>query len=255
MSAEPFAIVIPARYHSTRFPGKPLAIVAGRPLIEWVYLRARAVEGVGRVVVATDHEGIADAVRAVGGEAVITRADHPTGTDRVAEASSGLVERVIVNLQGDEPVVPAGLVEALVALLAEKPEADIATACHPIALPSQLDNPDCVKVALSAAGWALYFSRSPIPHGASAGSGVAMRHVGIYAFRRQALLRFASLPRGRLEVSEGLEQLRALENGMRMGVVEWAEATMGVDRPADLKNVEEKLRTQYTGGNPDLGLS
>lgn len=248
-----FAIVLPARYESTRFPGKPLALIAGKPLIEWVYRRAREVRGAERVVVATDHDGIADVVRGFGGEVVMTSRECRTGTDRVAEAARNLECDPIVNLQGDEPVFPTGLVSRMVEAAVASPAVDIVTACHPIVDPGEMANPNAVKVVMDENGKALYFSRSPIPHrvaivraggteGAPRGdSPLGYRHIGIYVFRRASLFRFTGLPRTPLEVSEGLEQLRALEHGMRVQVVQSSEATVGVDVPDDVKKVEKAM--------------
>jgi 3-deoxy-manno-octulosonate cytidylyltransferase (CMP-KDO synthetase) len=245
MNEPTFAVVLPARYQSTRFPGKPLAMIAGRPLIEWVHRRARAIGGAAAVVVATDDARIAEVVRGFGGEAVMTRADHATGTDRVAEVAESLDVDVVVNLQGDEPVFDPAVVEAMVAALARDPELDVVTACHPIRDGAEFASPHVVKVVVDARDRALYFSRAPIPHGALVGGG-ALRHVGVYAYRREALRRLASLPRTPLERSEGLEQLRALENGMTIGVVRTAVPTVGVDVPDDIKSVEKAMGTTYT---------
>lgn len=245
-----FAIVLPARHQSSRFPGKPLALIAGKPLIQWVYERARSIRGAARVVVATDHEGIAAAVRDFGGEVVITTGDHRTGTDRVAEVAAWLDAEIVVNLQGDEPVFPVGLVEEMVAALETDPAIDIVTACHAIYQEDEFNNPNIVKVVVGANGSALYFSRSPVPHRfnpaadetrADHGGILGYRHVGIYVFRRDSLIRFSQLPPARLERSENLEQLRALENNMVIHVVETAETTVGVDVPGDVKNVEKAL--------------
>jgi 3-deoxy-manno-octulosonate cytidylyltransferase (CMP-KDO synthetase) len=248
-----FAIVLPARYESTRFPGKPLALIAGRPLIEWVYRRAREVPGAERVIVATDHEGIAGIVRRFGGEVVMTSKECRTGTDRVAEAVRNLECDPIVNLQGDEPVFPTDLVARMVEVAVASPEVDIVTACHPIGDPGEMGSPNAVKVVMDENGMALYFSRAPIPHRtanlrASGAEGPSQgdppfgyRHIGIYVFRRASLFRFTGLARTPLEVSEGLEQLRALEHGMRVQVVKSSEATVGVDVPDDVKKVEKAL--------------
>jgi 3-deoxy-manno-octulosonate cytidylyltransferase (CMP-KDO synthetase) len=246
--ASGFAIVLPARYQSTRFPGKPLAVISGKPLIQWVYERARGVAGSGRVVVATDHDGIAAAVRDFGGEAVITTGDHRTGTDRVAEVARKLDADIIVNLQGDEPVFPAGLVEQMVAAVESDASIDIATACHAIVDENEFNNPNIVKVVVGAKGRALYFSRSPIPHRLGEKNGmkpeaIGYRHVGIYVFRRESLIRFSELPPTPLELSESLEQLRALENDMVIRVVRTTQFTVGVDVPGDVKNVEKALGT------------
>jgi 3-deoxy-manno-octulosonate cytidylyltransferase (CMP-KDO synthetase) len=248
-----FAIVLPARYESTRFPGKPLALIAGRPLIEWVYRRAREVPGAERVVVATDHEGIAGVVRGFGGEVVMTSKQCRTGTDRVAEAARNFEGDPIVNLQGDEPVFPTGLVAQMVEAAVASPEVDIVTACHPVVDPGEMASPNAVKVVVGEDGMALYFSRAPIPYRAvdhrtggvdrpsQGDSPLGYRHIGIYVFRRASLFRFTGLARTPLEVSEGLEQLRALEHGMRVQVVKSSEATVGVDVPDDVKKVEKAM--------------
>lgn len=246
MSAPTFSIVLPARYASTRFPGKPLASVAGRPLVEWVYRRASQVRGADALLVATDDERIAAVVRGFGGTVVMTRADHATGTDRVAEVARGLESDVVVNLQGDEPVFEPAMVERMVERMGADPALDIVTACHAITTRDELVDPNAVKVVIDARGRALYFSRAPIPSGALAGGGDALRHVGVYAFRRDALARFTALPRTPLEISERLEQLRALENGMAVGILRLARATVGVDVPDDVKNVEKALDRTYT---------
>ena len=246
MPASAFAVVLPARYHSSRFPGKPLAILAGKPLIEWVYRRAERIPGAARVVVATDHEQIASVVEGFGGNVVMTSSEHRTGTDRVAEVARSLDCEIIVNLQGDEPVLPPGLVEDMVGVLDTSQEVDIVTAAHAVTDAEALDNPNVVKVVMDRSGNALYFSRAPIPFGfwQRAGGDAPprfYRHVGVYTFRRDALVRFAEAPRSPLEVAEGLEQLRALENGMVIRVLETTEATIGVDVPEDIKLVEKEL--------------
>jgi 3-deoxy-manno-octulosonate cytidylyltransferase (CMP-KDO synthetase) len=241
--------VLPARYGSTRFPGKPLAPIGGRPLIEWVYRRARDLADARAVVVATDDGRIAEAVRAFGGEVVMTRADHPTGTDRVAEVAAGLDCDVVVNLQGDEPLFDVEAVARMVAQLGARADFDMTTACHDLARAEELHDPNVVKVVVAADGRALYFSRAPIPAGAfdgAASGACARRHVGVYAFRRDALLRFANLPRTPLEISERLEQLRALEHGMAIGVVESSSLSVGVDVPEDVKSVEKLMARTYT---------
>ncbi len=246
-----FAIVMPARYDSTRFPGKALALISGRPLIEWVYRAAHRVQGVERVIVATDSNRIADVVKEFGGNVVLTSPHHRTGTDRVAEAARSLDNEIIVNLQGDEPVFPDGLIEEMVTLLSDSPQTGIVTACHPIQRREDLDNPNHVKVVVDSSGKALYFSRSPIPYAAgdkngAAETAAAYRHIGIYVFRRSSLLEFASLPPTPLEKSEGLEQLRALENGMDVRLVISSKSTLGVDTPTDIKIVEKALADHYT---------
>lgn len=242
-------IVLPARHASNRFPGKPLSMIAGKPLIQWVYERARLVRGIDRVIVATDHEAIAQAVRRVGGEVVLTSGEHRTGTDRVAEVARSLPHGVVVNLQGDEPIFPPVVVEDMVALL-RRGDADIVTACHPIEDAGELENANVVKVVMNQRREALYFSRSPIPSAARVphgrGAGRWYRHVGIYVFRRDSLLRFAAAAPAPLETAEGLEQLRALEIGMKIELVVSAEPTVGVDSPDDIKKVEKALVAFYT---------
>jgi 3-deoxy-manno-octulosonate cytidylyltransferase (CMP-KDO synthetase) len=250
-----FAIVLPARYQSTRFPGKPLVVIAGRPLIEWVYRRAQQVPGASRIVVATDHDGIASVVKGFGGEVLMTSGDFRTGTDRVASVARTLGCDPIVNLQGDEPVFPPRLVADMVALIQSSPKTDIVTACHPVYEDGEMGNPNVVKIVSDGKGRALYFSRSAIPYrvqnaSVETASGVfagtrrplGYRHVGIYVFRTASLLRFSELPSTPLETSEALEQLRALENGMVIRVVETSQPTVGVDVPEDVKNVEKALR-------------
>jgi len=213
-------------------------MIAGRPLIEWVYQGALRVRGATRVLVATDDARIATAVRQFGGEVVMTRGGHQTGTDRVAEVAKTLRAEIVVNLQGDEPIFDPAMVEEMVAVLAHDPQVDIATACHPIQDTESLQSPHVVKVVIDQRRRALYFSRAAIPNGALFDGARAFRHVGVYAFRRDALAKFAKLPRTPLEIAERLEQLRPLEHGMTIGVVETRHATVGVDVPADIKNVE-----------------
>ncbi len=196
--------------------------------------------GAARVLVATDDDRIKEAVRFFGGDVVVTRGDHETGTDRVAEVARKLRVEIVVNLQGDEPVFDPRMIERMVARLARDPEIDIVTACHRIHSVEQFRSPHVVKLVVGRRGDALYFSRAPVPDGGLA-TGTAYRHVGVYAYRRRALLRFSTLPRSDLEIAERLEQLRALENGMRIAVVETKQATVGVDIPADIKNVERVM--------------
>ena len=247
--------IIPARFASTRLPGKPLADIHGKTLVERVWERARRAARVGRVVVATDDERIARVVRGFGGEALLTSPDHPTGTDRLAEAARAIVAEVVVNVQGDEPMLdPAGIDAAAGALL-DDPSLPIATLSLPLRTVEEMMAPSVVKVVADAGGNALYFSRSPIPHlrlGASAdlraaaaaavARGLARKHVGLYAYRREALLRFASLPPSPLEEAEGLEQLRALHHGMRIRVVPMdGDSGVSVDTPEDLERARALL--------------
>lgn len=240
-------VVIPARYGSTRFPGKALADVHGKPLIVRVAENARGVRLADRVLVATDDPRIEAAVTAAGLDCELTGA-HATGTDRIAEVAARHDAALVVNLQGDEPLLPPADVDALIARMAAEPAWDIGTCAHPFDGPDDWREPNVVKVVADRAGRALYFSRAPIPGmfpGAERpGHTVALRHVGIYAYRREALLRFAALPRTPLEQAEGLEQLRALENGLTIGVVTVAAGPVGVDTPADL----ERVRAAWPAG-------
>lgn len=197
--------------------------------------------GAERVVIATDDERIAETVRGFGASVLMTRDDHVTGTDRVAEVARRLRTDIVVNLQGDEPVFDPRMVERMVDRLQRDPALEIVTACHQLHSVKDFQSPHVVKVVVDRRGHALYFSRSPIPDGGLA-TGTAYRHVGVYAFRREALAKFGRLPRSPLEIAERLEQLRALENGMRIGVVETKSPTVGVDVPTDIKNVERVMR-------------
>jgi 3-deoxy-manno-octulosonate cytidylyltransferase (CMP-KDO synthetase) len=237
-------VVIPARYESTRLPGKPLADLHGQPMIQRVYERARLARDVDRVVVATDDERIRAAVAAFGGEVVMTHRAHRTGTDRIAEVAASLDAEVIVNVQGDLPLLDPAMVEAAVAPLRDEgglPMATIKTAIHSHA---ELENPNVVKVVTDRDGYALYFSRSPLPchrDGAARGGPLGHKHIGLYAYRRDFLLSFARLSPTPLEQAEQLEQLRALEWGFRIRVAEVAAASIEVDTPADLDRARAAL--------------
>jgi 3-deoxy-manno-octulosonate cytidylyltransferase (CMP-KDO synthetase) len=238
-----FHVVIPARYASSRFPGKPLAELAGKPMVVRVCERARA-SGAAAVHVATDDARIADAVRAQGFEALMTRADHASGTDRIAEAAAqlGLADSaIVVNVQGDEPLIAPSLIREVAATLNERGQASLATACHAIQDAAELDNPNVVKVVLDGQGYALYFSRARIPYPREPGA-VCYRHAGIYAYRVGFLEKFARLEPAPLEKAEALEQLRALWHGYRIGVaVSETQIPPGVDTPADLEAVRRML--------------
>lgn len=240
-------VVIPARYGSTRLPGKPLLDIGGRPMIEHVHDRATKAPCVQRVLVATDDTRIADAVAAFGGEAWITRPDHPTGSDRLAEVARRLISDIIVNVQGDEPLMPSSLIQSVVAALADDPALGIATVRCPITDAGMLSDPHVVKVVVDARGDALYFSRAPIPHARDAAPGrpvLGDRHVGLYAYRRNCLLELAEIPPTPLERLERLEQLRALEAGYRIGTIAAAEVPSGVDTPADLERVRHLVASR-----------
>ncbi|MDD5698712.1 MAG: 3-deoxy-manno-octulosonate cytidylyltransferase [Victivallaceae bacterium] len=236
------AAIIPARFASTRFPGKVLAELGGKPMIQWVYEKAAA-SIADTVLIAADDERVVRAVKAFGGRAVMTAPDHPSGTDRICEAAAKLDCGIIINIQGDEPLIPVEVINGLITLMREKTEIPMAT----VAVPAEraiLADPNKVKVVLDRAGFALYFSRSVIPFLRS-GGGVdtpALLHWGIYAYRKATLEKFVTLPEGRLEVCEKLEQLRALENGIRIYVMQSTLESVGVDTPEDLRRAEMKLR-------------
>lgn len=234
--------VIPARYASARFPGKALVEVAGKPLIRHVWEQARRLQGVSEVLVATDDERIAQAVRTFGGTAVLTRADHPSGTDRVAEAVRAIEAELVVNLQGDEPAFDVKAVDELVRLMAGEPAIQMGTLAHSITDDAEHADLNATKVVLDQAGYALYFSRAPIPFRRRPGFAAPLRHIGIYVFRRAFLERFAALRPTPLEQCEALEQLRALEHGVRIRVVVTPHASIGVDVPADVARLEAHLR-------------
>lgn len=231
-------IVIPARYRSSRFPGKPLAEIAGVPMIVRVARRAAAVRGAAPPVVATDDRRILEVVREAGFEAEMTARSHPSGTARVAEVARRRPNAIVVNVQGDEPLLPVRGVEKLIEVLHADRRCVMATLAAPSRGSEAIGRPDVVKVAVDRDGRALYFSRSPVPHG----TDVFLHHIGIYAYRRAFLLRYGSLPRGPFEKAEGLEQLRALENGYRIRVISCRAPACGVDRPEDIKRVETRLR-------------
>jgi 3-deoxy-manno-octulosonate cytidylyltransferase (CMP-KDO synthetase) len=230
--------LIPARFASTRFPGKPLADIDGRTMIEHVYRRAAASPIVSRVIVATDDLRIAAAVAAFGGDVRLTRADHPSGTDRLAEVVSTLDCDVVVNVQGDEPLLDSRAIGEVVAPFTD-PSVSVTTLYRRIHHPSELADPNVVKLVLDRAGFALYFSRAAIPHARDPRGGwpPLYRHIGLYAYRRSALLVLASLEPTPLERAEKLEQLRALEHGIRVKAVETAYDSIGVDTPEDLEQV------------------
>lgn len=246
-----FRLVIPARFSSSRLPGKPLADIAGKPMIVRVLEQVQGA-GASDIWVATDHAGVADAVRAAGGQVVMTRADHPSGTDRLAEVVAQLGwadDDIVVNVQGDEPLIEPALVRGVAEALAAAPEAAIATAAHPIASAEDMFNPNVVKVVTDARGRALYFSRAPIPWARDAWAAQrdtlpaglpVLRHVGLYAYRASFLRRYIGLAPCALEQWEALEQLRALWHGdaIQVMTVDHAPAA-GVDTEADLARVRQ----------------
>lgn len=237
---EQVVAVIPARHASTRFPGKPLALLHGEPLIAHVVRAALAAHRVGSVLVASEHPQILEAARAAGAQAVPTRDDHPTGSDRIGEAIEGRREEIVLNVQGDEPLVPAEAIDRLVELLEQDPEAAVSTLASPLeADSSEHRDPNVVKVVCDTRDRALYFSRAPIPgrHPQGPPAGEALRHVGLYGFRREPFLRFLKAAPGRLERAEGLEQLRFLEAGERIVVGRVDRLPPGVDTPEDLARI------------------
>ena len=237
-------VVIPARFQSTRFPGKLLADLDGRPMIEHVYRRAAASRVASRVIVATDDLRIATAVAGFGGQVRLTRMDHQTGTDRLAEVASTLDCDIVVNVQGDEPMLDSRAIAEAIAPFAD-PSISMTTLYRRILNPAELSDPNVVKVVLDRGGFALYFSRAPIPHARDPRGGwpPLYRHIGLYAYRRSALLVLASLEPTPLERAEALEQLRALEHGIRVKAVETAYDSIGVDTPEDLERVRRLLVT------------
>lgn len=243
MSAPPprVAVVIPARYGSSRLPGKPLARIDGRPMIWYVWEAARKSRCAASVVVATDDERIAGAVRGFGGEARMTSPGCVSGTDRVAEAARGLAEEIIINLQGDEPMMDASVIDAVAAPLVSDPGVRMATAAVLREDPGEFASPSVVKVVVDHRGDALYFSRSPIPHFRDAGPVWFRKHLGIYGYRKEFLFRVSALPPGELEAAESLEQLRVLQAGAKIRVVDVAFDSVGVDTPEDLRAVEASL--------------
>ena len=240
------AAIIPARYASTRFPGKPLYPILGQTMIERVYRRVSLVSSLDRIIVATDDDRIFQAVESFGGEAVMTRPDHPTGTDRLAEVAAGLEVDLIVNIQGDEPLIHPRMIEAAITPLMEDARIPMGTLKTAIDNWQEFQDPNVVKVVTDREGFALYFSRSPVPHCRDKGPlpEEAFKHIGLYVYRRDFLLKFAALPPTRLESLEKLEQLRVLEHGYRIRVVETDLISIGVDVPEDIARVEARLRAE-----------
>ena len=236
--------IIPARYASTRFPGKPLAFIAGRPLIQHVVTQCQQAKSLAEIIVATDDERIAEVARRFC-RVEMTRADHPSGSDRIAEVASRCDCDAIVNIQGDEPLIDPAVIDNVANALARQ---EMSTAATPIRHPGELDNPNVVKVVVYAAGQALYFSRRTIPYLREAANRPVpeqlaafpfLKHLGIYGFRRETLLRLVRFPVSPLEEAEKLEQLRALDNGIAIAVVTVAYDSIGVDLPEDVARVEK----------------
>jgi 3-deoxy-manno-octulosonate cytidylyltransferase (CMP-KDO synthetase) len=238
--------IVPARYASTRFPGKALAPIAGKPLIQHVVERCQKAKSLGEVIVATDDSRIANLVKKFC-RVEMTRPEHPSGTDRIAEAAARCTCDAVVNIQGDEPLIDPAVIDAVAGALAQN---EMATAATPVKNPAEYDNPNVVKVVVNAAGRALYFSRRTIPYLREAASGSVseqlaafpfLKHLGIYGYRRETLLRLVKFPVSPLENAEKLEQLRALENGIPVAVVKVEYDSVGVDVPEDVAKVEKFL--------------
>ncbi|MCW5965760.1 MAG: 3-deoxy-manno-octulosonate cytidylyltransferase [Bryobacterales bacterium] len=228
--------IIPARYASTRFPGKALASIAGKPMIQHVYERAMQCTRLQKVVIATDDERIALAAAGFGAPCQMTRADHLSGTDRVAEVASSNPAIMVVNIQGDEPLIDINAIEAAIVALECAPTCEMSTLCRAIEDPAELDSPNVVKVVRGLSGEAMYFSRHSIPF-VRGEQTMRMKHIGLYVYRREFLLKYSALPVGPLERAECLEQLRALENGYRIAVAETGYDSIGVDTPEDLTRI------------------
>ncbi|MCZ6692257.1 MAG: 3-deoxy-manno-octulosonate cytidylyltransferase, partial [Planctomycetota bacterium] len=214
----PAVIIIPARYGSQRLPGKPLLRETGRPLLQHVYEAALEAGAVEKVIIATDHEEILEVARGFGADARLTAKDHPSGTDRVAEVARDLPFEIVINLQGDEPEIDPADIDALVGLLVDDDSIRMGTLAHPVQGEDELNDTSVVKVVCDRDGFALYFSRSPIPHPWNEGTEPGLRHIGVYAYRKSTLLELAAASPTPLEQAEGLEQLRALERGIRIRV-------------------------------------
>ncbi len=236
--------VIPARYQSTRLPGKPLLSIAGKPMIQWVYERAQTASLLDEVLIATDDQRIFDAVKNFGGVAEMTAATHPTGTDRLAEVARRHEADLIINIQGDEPLIRGAVIDSIVRPLLEDTELPMSTAKVRLTEPAQIEEPSVVKVVTDETGYALYFSRSPIPYPRKPETAQYWKHVGLYGYRRDFLLKYVQLPQTTIELTESLEQLRVLSYGYRIKVVEVAQDSVGVDTPADLERVRAILENK-----------
>lgn len=235
--------VIPARYASTRLPGKPLADIAGKPMICRVYDRAAQAKCLTGVVVATDDRRIAEAVEKAGGAVMMTSPDHPTGTDRLAEVAAAYPDmELIINVQGDEPLIEPSLIDELAAVFEGEASLPMATVMTPMEDPAEQQDPNNVKVVADQKGYALYFSRSLLPYPRRAGRAAVFKHIGIYAYRRDFLLRYAKMAPTPLEQAESLEQLRVLENGYPIRVIRTDRRFVGVDTPEDLARVNAIYR-------------
>lgn len=251
--------ILPARWASTRFPGKPLHAIAGKPLIQRVWERTCLAREIDRIIIATDDERIAEAAASFGAEAALTSPAHESGTDRIAEVAQRLANKEgeaishIINVQGDEPLICPELLDRVATTLRTTPTLSMLTAAHPFAPGEDVSNPNAVKVVLDRHGDALYFSRSPIPYQRDASSSAdnadnwpgTLRHLGLYGYSLPFLLQFVQWPPSRLEKIEQLEQLRALENGAKIRVLLTESGSIGVDTPADARHVEQLLAGKH----------
>ncbi len=245
--------IIPARFGSTRFPGKALVPIQDKPMIQWVYERTRMSRLVNRVIVATDDERIMKAVSSFGGESVMTLSSHVTGTDRIAEVAQRLDCDIVVNVQGDEPLIQASMIDEAILPLVLDPSVPMATLCKKIEKKEEAFDPNVVKVVFDSNGFALYFSRAPIPWNRDSWAGkksfsdlsldgVMYKHIGLYVYRRDFLLDYSRMQQTTLEAAEKLEQLRVLEHGRRIKVTPTAHESFGVDIPDDLSKILQRLK-------------
>jgi len=234
--------VIPARWASTRFPGKVLQVLRGKPVVQHVWERARKSERLDWVIIACDDEKVFTAAQAFGADAVMTSLDHASGTDRIAEAVSGMDVDIIINIQGDEPLIAPAVIDDLAAALLDDADVPMATVVLPLTDRAQAQDPNVVKVVIDQHGFALYFSRSSIPYVRDGdGNPPIYKHLGIYGYRREFLMSYSALPPSALEQAEKLEQLRVLEAGYRIKTVMTDHDSIGVDTPEDLKKLEEQM--------------
>lgn len=231
--------IIPARYQSSRLPGKPLVMIGDKPMIQWVYEGASRASLIDEVVVATDDQRIFDVVRKFGGKVEMTAVDHPTGTDRLAEVAKKYPAELIINIQGDEPLIQGEVIDSIIRPLLDDPTLAMSTAKVRLTDETQIKEPSVVKVVTDEVGNALYFSRSPIPYPRNETKAEYWKHIGLYGYRRDFLLKYIELPQTGLELSESLEQLRALSHGYKIRVIEVAQDSIGVDTPEDVERVRK----------------
>jgi len=234
--------IIPARYASTRFPGKLLADLNGKPVLQWTWERASGAKSLDRLLIAAADEKISQAARTFGAEVIDIFKNYSSGSDRIAEAvrqleGNGESIDIVVNIQGDEPLLDPSSLDATINRLHEDLEASVATPVTPLRSIDEYTDPSVVKVVVDACGYALYFSRAPIPHGWNDSDPIAFRHIGLYAYRKDALLKFTAMPPSRLEITEKLEQLRLLEHGFKIATVVVEQVGRGVDKEEDLEKI------------------